>query len=83
MRFSKKESKRLAAHFAKNPKSATNVVFLRDVLEEAVDVERFDLLEAAKNVIGERMLGQIDPKMRSRALDQLEKVLYKIQKETQ
>jgi len=40
---------------------------------------KMTLLDAAKNVIDERMLGIIDNEMKSKALDELEKVLYKIQ----
>jgi hypothetical protein len=80
--YYRREGKRLAAYLKKFPKSSVNAVFLADVMEEAGDYAKmpyYDLLDAAKNVIGERMIGKIDYAMKSKALDALEKVLYNIQ----
>src|SRR5579863_1971306 len=38
------------------------------------------LVNAAKNTIGERILGQIDSKMKSKALDEIEKAIHDINK---
>lgn len=82
-KYLEREAKSLAAYFKKHPKSALNAVFIKDVFENIVDgygMEAIQVVDAAKSVIGERMLGQIDSEMTSKALDLLETTLYTYQR---